>query len=264
MSEFTVVRIIQTIMKKLEKKIAVVTGGNSGIGLATAILFAENGAKVVITGRDQKTIDKAVKEIGNDAIGIVSEVSDIESLDAQYKKVSDSLGKIDVLAINAGVYVSGSLADFTEEQFDQATDINFKGVFFSVQKALPYLNDGASIILTSSASSEMGVPGVSVYSATKAAVYALAKAFSTELANRSIRVNIISPGPVETPIMKRGGATDEQVESLKKVVSATTVIGRMAKPEEIAGLILYLCSDEASFITGCDYPIDGGAIKLNN
>jgi NAD(P)-dependent dehydrogenase (short-subunit alcohol dehydrogenase family) len=144
---------------------------------------------VAITGRDQTTIDKAVKAIGNDAIGIASDVSDNKAMDAQYKKVSDSFGKFDVLVVNTGVYVSGALADFTEEQFDQATDINFKGVFFSVLKVLPYLNDGASIILTSSASSEMGVAGVSVYSATKAAVYSLAKAFSTELAGRNIRVN---------------------------------------------------------------------------
>jgi NAD(P)-dependent dehydrogenase (short-subunit alcohol dehydrogenase family) len=245
-------------MRKLENKVAVVTGGNSGIGLATAILFTENGAKVAITGRDKKTIDDAVKEIGNGAIGIVSDVSEIKTLDAQYKKVSDSFGKIDVLVVNAGVYISGTLIDFTEDQFDQATDINFKGVFFSVQKALPYLNDGASIILTSSASSEMGVGGVSVYSATKAAVYSLAKAFSTELADRGIRVNIISPGPVETPIMKRGGATKEQIEDLKVIVSATTVIGRMAKPEEIAEGFLYLASDDSKYMLGSELLLDGG------
>ena len=245
-------------MKKLENKVAVITGGNSGIGLATALLFAENGAKVAITGRDQKTIDNAIKQIGNDTIGIVSEVSNIKSFDAQYKKILDGFGKIDVLVVNAGVYVSGALIDFTEEQFDEATNINFKGVFFSVQKALPYLNDGASIILTSSASSEMGMSGVSVYSATKAAVYSLAKAFSTELAGRNIRVNIISPGPVETPIMKRGGATEEQIENLKTLVSGTTVIGRMAKPEEIAAGFLYLASDDSKYMLGSELLLDGG------
>lgn len=245
-------------MRKLENKVAVVTGGNSGIGLATAILFAENGAKVAITGRDQKTLDNAVKEIGKDALGIISDVSDIKNIEGQYKAVSDSFGKIDVLVVNAGVYIAGSLIDFTEEQFDQTTDINFKGVFFSVQKALPYLNDGASVILTSSSVSGMGVAGVSVYSATKAAVFSLAKAFSTELANRNIRVNILSPGPVETPIMKRGGATEEELIAVRSFASNTTLIGRLAAPEEIAEGFLYLASDASKYMLGGELLLDGG------
>jgi len=246
------------IMKKLKDKVAVVTGGNSGIGLATAILFAENGAKVAITGRDQETLDLAAEKIGNHAIGIISDVSKIENIAAQYKTVSDNFGKIDVLVVNAGVYIAGALADFTEAQFDQSSNINFKGVFFSVQKALPYLNDGASIILTSSSVSDMGVAGVSVYSATKAAVYALAKAFSSELADRSIRVNIISPGPVETPIMKRGGATEEQLQGVRAMASGTTLIGRLAAPEEIAEGFLYLASDASKYMLGGELLLDGG------
>lgn len=245
-------------MRKLENKVAVVTGGNSGIGLATAILFAESGAKVAITGRDQKTLDLAVEQIGNNALGIISDVSDIKNIEAQYKAVSDKFGKIDVLVVNAGVYIAGALVDFTEEQFDQTTNINFKGVFFSVQKALPFLNDGASVILTSSSVSDMGVAGVSVYSATKAAVYSLAKAFSSELSYRNIRVNILSPGPVETPIMKRGGATDEELEAVRTFVSGTTLIGRLAEPEEIAEGFLYLASDASKYMLGGELLLDGG------
>jgi len=171
-------------MKKLENKVAVVTGGNSGIGLATATLFAQEGAKVAITGRDQNTLKQAVKDVGHGAIGIVSDVSKIANITEQYQQVYDTFGKIDVLVVNAGIYIPGALADFTEEQFDKISDINFKGVFFSVQKALPFLNDGASIILTSSCLAVMGVAGVSVYSATKGAVNTLAKVFSAELADK--------------------------------------------------------------------------------
>lgn len=245
-------------MGKLENKVAVVTGGNSGIGLATAVLFAENGAKVAITGRDQKTLDSAVEEIGAGALGIISDVSDIKNIEVQYKTVSENLGKIDVLVVNAGVYIPGSLADFTEEQFDQTSDINFKGVFFSVQKALPYLNDGASVILTSSCLSDMGIAGVSAYSATKAAVNALAKAFSNELAGRSIRVNILSPGPIETPIMTRGGATEEQVNGARTFLTGKTIIGRLGVSEEIAEGFLYLASDASKFMLGGELLLDGG------
>lgn len=186
-------------MKKLANKVAVVTGGNSGIGLATAVLFAQQGAKVAITGRDQETLTAAIKEIGNDAISIKSDVSTVENIGLAYKQAAETLGRIDVLVINAGVFVPGSVADFTEEEFDRTSDINFKGVFFSVQKALPYLNDGASVIITSSTLATMGLAGTSAYSATKAAVITLAKAFSVELADRQIRVNVLSPGPIVTP-----------------------------------------------------------------
>lgn len=245
-------------MKKLVNKVAVVTGGNSGIGLATAILFAEQGAKVAITGRDQKTIDSAIQEIGNEAIGIVGDVSTVSEIEAPYKKTAETFGKIDVLVINAGVFIPGTLADLTEEQFDKISDINFKGVFFSIQKALPYLNDGASVVVTSSSLATMGLAGTSAYSATKAAVIALAKGFSTELASRNIRVNILSPGPVVTPIMTRDGATPEQFENARKGMAAKTVIGRMGNPEEIAQGFLYLASDDSRFMVGAELLLDGG------
>ena len=173
-------------MNKLENKVAVVTGGNSGIGLATAKLFAQNGAKVAITGRNQTTINTAIAEIGNDAFGIESDVSDINNIEHAYTKINERFGKIDILVVNAGVFLAGPLAHFTEEQFDATSDINFKGAFFSVQRALPFLNDGASIILTSTALNEKGFGVAAAYSASKAAVRSLARSFSAELVDRNI------------------------------------------------------------------------------
>jgi NAD(P)-dependent dehydrogenase (short-subunit alcohol dehydrogenase family) len=245
-------------MKKLEKKVAVVTGGNSGIGLATAVLFAEEGAKVAITGRNKTSIDAAIATIGHGALGIVSDVAKVKDLEAQYKQVGAAFGKIDVLVINAGIYLSGMLADFTEAEFDKISDINFKGVFFSVQQALPFLNDGASIIITSSTLALMGVPGVSVYSATKGAVNTLAKSFAAELAGRRIRVNVLSPGPIDTPIMTRDGGTKEQYEQAKDYLSGKTVVGRMGVSEEIAEGFLFLASESSRYMTGSELLIDGG------
>jgi NAD(P)-dependent dehydrogenase (short-subunit alcohol dehydrogenase family) len=245
-------------MKKLENKVAVITGGNSGIGLATAVLFAQEGAKVAITGRDSKTLDSAIKKIGHDALAIIGDVSNVGSIDSQYKKVYESFGNIDILVVNAGVYIPGMLADYTEEQFDKQSDINFKGLFFSVQKALPYLNDGASIILTSSSLATMGLPGVSAYSATKGAVNTLAKSFSSELADRKIRVNVVSPGPTDTPIMTRDGATTEEYESAKSFISGKTVSGRLGRPEEIAEGFLFMASDASQYLLGSELLIDGG------
>lgn len=245
-------------MKKLANKVAVVIGGNSGIGLATAELFAKEGARVAITGRNKKTLDEAVATIGNSALGIVSDVANVKNIESQFVSVGKQLGKIDVLVVNAGVYISGKSDEFTEEQFDQVSDINFKGVFFSVAKALPYLNDGASVILTSSTLANMGIAGTAVYSATKAAVNTLAKAFSSELAARRIRVNVVAPGPIDTPIMKRGGGTEEQYENAKVVMAGKTVIGRMGVSAEIAEAFLYLASDESRYVLGSELLIDGG------
>ncbi|MDB5006447.1 MAG: short-chain dehydrogenase [Mucilaginibacter sp.] len=181
-------------MKKLENKVAVITGGNSGIGLATAKLFAEQGASVAITGRNKTTVDTAVKDIGSAAIGIVGDVSDLTNIDKAYKKVNETFGKIDVLVVNAGIFITAQLADFTEEMFDESSNVNFKGVFFSIQRALPYLNDGASVIITGSTVSGKGMATASAYAATKAAVRSLARGFSAELLDRQIRVNVLSPG----------------------------------------------------------------------
>lgn len=249
-------------MKKLENKVAVVTGGNSGIGLATAKLFAEQGAKVTITGRNQTTVSSAVAEIGNHAIGLVSDVSNLENITSLYETVKDNFGKIDVLVVNAGIFVTAPLADFTEEMFDQSIDVNFKGLFFSVQRALPYLNDGASIILTGSTVGEKGFATASIYAATKAAVRSLARGLSAELLDRNIRVNVLSPGPIDTPIFGRGGATAEQVDGAKAHFASVVPIKRLGTSEEMAEGFLYLASDDSKYMIGGELLLDGGMRTL--
>jgi NAD(P)-dependent dehydrogenase (short-subunit alcohol dehydrogenase family) len=245
-------------MKKLENKVTVITGGNSGIGLATAVLFAKEGAKVAITGRDAQTLANALAEIGNEAIGMVSDVTDLNQLADQYKNIHQSFGNIDVLIVNAGVYAGTLLSNFTEEMFDGISDTNFKGAFFSVQKALPYLNDGSSIILTSSAITTVGMPTTAAYAASKAAVNILAKSFSNELSSRKIRVNVISPGVIDTPIIGRGGVAPERIAAMKTGRASRTIIGRLGTAEEIAEGFLYLASDDSSYLIGSELLIDGG------
>jgi NAD(P)-dependent dehydrogenase (short-subunit alcohol dehydrogenase family) len=245
-------------MKKLENKVAVVTGGNSGIGLATAKLYAAQGAKVAITGRNKATLDTAVAEIGEGAIGIAADVADLSTITPAYDQVVNVLGKIDVLVVNAGVFVAAPLADFTEEMYDSISDINIKGAFFSVQKALPYLNDGASIIITSSAVSNKAMATASAYAASKAAVTSLARSFSAELLDRKIRVNVLSPGPIETPIFGRNGASAEQVEGMKGYMTEMVPIKRLGNVEEIAQGYLYLASNDSAYMVGGDLVLDGG------
>jgi NAD(P)-dependent dehydrogenase (short-subunit alcohol dehydrogenase family) len=249
-------------MKKLENKVAVVTGGNSGIGLEAAKVFAQHGAKVAITGRNQVTIDNAVEDIGNNAIGIVGDVSEIKNLTPIYSNVSEKFGKIDVLVVNAGVFVAAPLADYTEEMFDQTSDINFKGAFFSVQRALPYLNDGASVIITGSGVSTKGLSTASAYAATKAAVRSLARGFSAELLDRNIRVNVLSPGPIETPIFGRGGATAEEIDGMKGYMASMTPIKRLGSVAEMAAGFLYLASDDSKYMIGGELVLDGGFSTL--
>jgi len=246
-------------MKKLHNKVAVITGGNSGIGLATARLFADEGARVVITGRDPQTLNQALAIIGHEAAGIVSDSRSVDQIARLYKRVHALAGKIDVLVINAGVYAGVLLAEFTEEQFDEMNATNFKGAFFAVQKALPYLGYGASLIFTSSALTEMGMSTTAAYAATKAAVHVLARSFSNELAPMGIRVNVVSPGPVDTPIIGRGvSVTADRLAAMKAGRASRTLVGRLAEAGEIAEAILYMASDEARFVTGSELLIDGG------
>ncbi|UEG51881.1 SDR family oxidoreductase [Mucilaginibacter daejeonensis] len=249
-------------MKKLENRVAVITGGNSGIGLATAQLFAQQGAHVAITGRNQQTLESAISQIGNDAIGVASNSAYLTQIDQLYQKVDQAFGKIDILVINAGVYVTGLLSDYTEEMFDQTSDINFKGVFFSVQKALPYLKDGASIILTGSTVSEKGLPTIAAYAATKAAVRSLARSFSAELLDRKIRVNVLSPGPVDTPVFERSGASQEEIAGAKAYMAQATPVKRMGTTDEMAQGFLYLASDDSKFMVGGELLLDGGLRTL--
>jgi NAD(P)-dependent dehydrogenase (short-subunit alcohol dehydrogenase family) len=247
---------------KLNNKTALITGGSSGIGLATAILFAQQGAHVAITGRKQESLDAAVKAIGHDAIGIQGDVASLSDLDRLYSTVSKKLGKIDILVANAAVYVLSPLAGFTEAMYDTLSDINVKGTFFTVQKALPYLNDGASVILTSSTVAEKGIPNHSVYAASKAAIRSFARSFSVELLDRKIRVNVLSPGPVDTPVFETITPTREEAEAVKTAMAQFTPVKRIASGAEIAAANLYLASDESAYMVGAEILIDGGIRSL--
>ena len=250
-------------MKKLSDKVAVITGGNSGIGLAAAILFSKQGAKVAITGRNPSSLQAGMASIGENAIGIVADVLDLESVDAAYKKVKSKLGSIDILVVNAGIGVAAPLAEFTEEQFDQTSDVNFKGTFFSVQRALPYLNDEASIILVSSATNEKGFAGYAAYAATKAAIRSLARSFSTELLNRNIRVNVLSPGAIDTPFYGRNGASPEEIAGAKDYMSSHMIpMKRLGTVEETAEALLFLASDASRYMVGSEIVMDGGVKTL--
>jgi len=248
--------------QKLNNKVAVITGGSSGIGLAIAKRFAQEGAKVAITGRNQQTIDRAIAEIGPNGLGIQGDVSKLADLTRIYQTVADHLGKVDTLIVNAGVYVLAPLADFTEEQFDQVSDINFKGAFFSVQKALPVLKDGASVVLISSTVNGKGIPNHSAYSATKAAVRSLARSFSADLLDRKIRVNTLTPGPVDTPVFASVTSNAEEAKAMKEAMGNFTPVKRVAMPEELATAALYLASDDSAFMLGAELLRDGGLRDL--
>lgn len=248
--------------QKMENKVAVVTGGSSGIGLAIAKRFAQEGAQVVITGRNQKSIDQAIAEIGDNGLGIQGDVSNLNDLSRIYQTVADHFGKVDTLIVNAGVYVLAPLADFTEEQFDQVSDINFKGAFFSVQKALPVLKNGASVVLVSSTVNGKGIPNHAAYSATKAAVRSLARSFSAELLDRKIRVNALTPGPVDTPVFASVAGSAEEALAMKEAMGNFAPVKRVAQPEELAAAALYLASDDSSFMLGAELLLDGGLRDL--
>lgn len=248
--------------QKLQNKVAIVTGGSSGIGLATAKLFASEGAKVIITGRNQQSLDLALKEIGSAAIAVKGDVANLADIDKLYATVHEKFGKADVLVVNAAVYVLAPLQAFTEEMFDRVSDINFKGAFFTVQKGLPYLNDGASVILLSSTVNEKGFPNHAAYSASKAAVRSLARSFSAELLERKIRVNVITPGPVDTAIFESVTATKEEAQAVAANMGNFTPVKRIGRPEEIAAAALYLASEDSSFMVGAEMLLDGGIRSL--
>jgi NAD(P)-dependent dehydrogenase (short-subunit alcohol dehydrogenase family) len=245
-------------MKRLEGKVAVVTGGNSGIGLATAKRLQEEGAKVAISGRSKKTLDEAVKSIGNGVVAVQSDVAKLEDVDKLYAEVSQKLGKIDVLFVNAGVAKFAPLAETSESLYDEQFDINVKGAYFTIQKALPLLNDGASIILNTSVAGSTGNPATSAYSATKAAMRSLARTAAAELADRNIRVNTVAPGPIVTPIFGKTGLPKETIDEWAKGVVEKVPLKRFGQPEEVAGVVAFLASQDASYITGVEINVDGG------
>ena len=249
-------------MKRLEGKLAIVTGGNSGIGLATAKRLHEEGARVLITGRDRRTLDAAANEIGAGTVAVQSDVSKLDDIERLFSAVESKHGKIDVLFANAGI---AKFAPYSASQgalFDELFATNVKGVYFTLQKAIPHLNDGASVILNTSVVGGKGTENMGIYAATKAAVRSFARTAATELKDRNIRVNAVAPGPIATPIFGRSGLTEEQIEGFKAGISARVPLGRIGRPEEIASAVAFLASDDASYITGVELNVDGGMANL--
>jgi NAD(P)-dependent dehydrogenase (short-subunit alcohol dehydrogenase family) len=242
--------------KKLEGKTAVITGGTDGIGLATATLFVQEGAYVFITGRRQKELDEAVKAIGANVSGVQGDVAQLADLDRLYETVAQVKGRIDIVFANAGAVELVPFGAVTEEHFDTLFNINVRGALFTVQKALPLLNDGGSIILNGSVASVKGTAGFGVYAASKAAIRSFVRTWTTDLKDRRIRSNVVSPGPIHTQLASRQSA-----DVIARLVS-TIPMGRMGEPEEVAKVALFLASDDSSFVTGIELFVDGGRAQI--
>jgi NAD(P)-dependent dehydrogenase (short-subunit alcohol dehydrogenase family) len=249
-------------MNKLEGKVAVITGASAGIGLATAQRFVSEGAFVYITGRRQSELDAAVKQIGKNVTGVLSDASNLADLDRLYALVKQQHGNIDVLVANAGGGEFAPLGAISEEHFDKTFSTNVKGMLFTTQKALPLLRDGSSIILTASTTSIKASPAFSVYSATKAAVRSFARTWTVDLQARHIRVNAVSPGSVNTPGLRGLAPDEEQAEQMRTYLASTIPMGRLGNPDEIAKVIVFLASDDSSFVTGIELFADGGQAQI--
>jgi NAD(P)-dependent dehydrogenase (short-subunit alcohol dehydrogenase family) len=241
---------------RLAGKTAVITGGTEGIGLATAKLFVEEGAYAFITGRRQKELDEAVQAIGGNVTGVQGDISQLADLDRLYETVSEVKGRIDIVFANAGVGEFVPFDAVTEEHFDKLFNINVRGTLFTVQKALPLLKDGSSIILNGSVASVKGTAGFGVYAASKAAIRSFVRTWTSDLKDRRIRANVVSPGPINTPLLSRQSA-----EVIARIAS-TIPMGRMGKPEEVAKVALFLASDDSSFVTGIELFVDGGRAQV--
>jgi NAD(P)-dependent dehydrogenase (short-subunit alcohol dehydrogenase family) len=249
-------------MAKLDGKVAVITGGNSGMGLATAQRFVAEGAYVFITGRRQAELDAAVKLIGKNVTGVQGDVSNLADLDRLYATVKQQKGKIDILFANAGVGALAPLGEITEEHFDKVFNINVRGLLFTVQKALPLFQNGGSIILNASIASIKAMEGFGVYSASKAAVRSFARTWTVDLKSRKIRVNTLSPGPIDTPILEGLASTEEELKQVKTHLASQVPMGRMGTSDEIAKVALFLASDDSSFVTGVELFVDGGMAQI--
>jgi NAD(P)-dependent dehydrogenase (short-subunit alcohol dehydrogenase family) len=251
---------------RLKGKVAVVTGGNSGIGLGIAQAFKNEGAEGVITGRNQTTLDASVKELGADFVGIAGDVTSMEDLERTFNETFNVFGKIDALVINAGGVVDGksmgTIAEVDEENYDDYMDLNLKSVYFTVQKALPYLNDGASVVLIGSSAAHRAAPGMAIYSAAKAAVISLAKGLSLDLLTRKIRVNVLSPGTIDTPVFDKL-VPQEYVDHVKQQWVDLIPAGRIGRPSDIGNAAVFLASDESSFIWGSEILSDGGMTNMS-
>jgi NAD(P)-dependent dehydrogenase (short-subunit alcohol dehydrogenase family) len=250
-------------MGKLEGKVAVITGGSSGIGLATAEHFVAEGAFVFITGRRPGELQAAVKQIGKCVAGVQGDVSKLADIDRLYETVKRERGRIDVLFANAGIVAPRApVGTISEEDFDRTFNTNVKGLLFTVQKALPLFADGGSILLNASVVGSKGFPGISVYSATKAAVRSFARTWTMDLKERRIRVNAISPGPIDTPIFSTNGRSEEQAQQMKAAFMAGVPMGRLGLADEIAKAAVFLASDDSSFVTGTELFVDGGVAQV--
>lgn len=247
-------------MSHLNGKVAVVTGGNSGIGYSTAKKLKEDGATVIITGRSTEKVNAAAAELG--VLGITADVLNLSAIDAAAKRIKNEFGNIDILFVNAGIFAPAPIGQISEEMFDNQMGINFKGAVFTVEKFLPILNDGGSIINLSSVNAYTGMPNTAVYAASKAAMNSYTRTAATELAPRKIRVNAVNPGPIYTPIFGKTGMSEEQLNGFAEAMQNRVPLKRFGQPEDIAELVAFLASDRASFITGGEYNIDGG-INVN-
>ena len=249
-------------MKKLNGKVAVITGGSSGIGLATAKLFLEEGSQVVIVGQNTKVLNDANRELGVSVLALQADVSKLSDLDRVFSEIKARFGRIDVLFANAGIANFIPLPDVSEDYFDKMMGVNVKGLFFTVQKAIPLMHKGGSIILTSSSLQQRAMPGGSVYGASKAAVRSFGRGFAADLADTGIRVNVLSPGPVETPIFGKMGFSPDKLKAMNDRMSSRVPIKRMGNTEELAKAALFLASDDSSFVFGSELCVDGGVAQL--
>jgi len=247
---------------KLQGKTAVITGGSSGIGLATARRFADEGAHVFITGRRQSELDRAKREIGRNVTTVQGDAADLDDLDRLYQTVAEERGVVDIVFANAGFVELVPIDKITPEHFDKTVGINLRGLLFSVQKALPLMKNGGAIVLTSSVVGVMGLPGHSVYGATKAGVRSFARTWAAELKDRGIRVNVVSPGATDTPIIDAQFTSARQAEAAKAAFAEQTPLHRIGRPEELASAVLFLASDDSSFVTGIDLQVDGGLAQV--
>jgi NAD(P)-dependent dehydrogenase (short-subunit alcohol dehydrogenase family) len=249
-------------MARLAGKKALITGGTTGIGFATAKRFLEEGAQVAISGQDRERLQEALSKLGNNAIGVLADLSLVNNVQNMIDRVKSDFGSLDILVANAGITKPVPVNVVDEVHINEQFDINFKGVFFTVQKALPILNNPASIVLNTSCLDEMGMPGMSIYSASKAAVRSLARSFSAELVGQGIRVNAVSPGPIETPIYSKLGMPTEAVKSMAEGLIGQIPMGRFGQADEVAKAILFLASDDSSFMLGEEVVVDGGWSKI--
>ncbi len=245
-------------MNTLQGKVALITGGNSGIGLATAAEFLAQGAKVAISGRDAHALEQAREQLGGNLLTVQADVTKSDQIDRLLKTIHQSFGNIDVLFVNAGTATMGPIEAMTEELFDTVVNTNFKGAYFTIQKALPFLNDNASIILNGSVNALVGFPNSSVYSASKAAVHSLARTLTPELVQRGIRINTLAIGPVDTPLYGKLGFPQEVIQGVTQTVNSRIPVKRFGRTEEIAKAVLFLASSDSSFVVGSEISIDGG------